>query len=146
MNEYTIVPIVKGFKVSSQKSEYLVAMRMFSLSAKIFDNSGFQIASMKRTSWWKLNYKIEAEKEIYIFSSSAFNDTLFARNANEKYQSNGSTEMYESSGKRITELCKNKSPLGSLSLRVHIPKHQQALILISCLYYKTVIEAPGYAV
>ena len=146
MNEYTIIPIVKGFKVSSQESEYLVAMRMFSLSANIFDNRGFQIASMKRSSWWKLNYKIEAEKETYTFSSSTFNDTLFAKKANEKYLSNGSTELYELNGKRITELSRNKSPLGSLSLRIHIPKHQQALILVSCLYYKTVIEAPGYAI
>ena len=146
MNEYTIVPTAKGFEVSGQEANYLVTMRMFSLSAKTVDNRGFQIASMKRSSWWKLNYQIEAENEIYTFSSSAFNDTLFAKNANEKYLSNGSTELYESNGIRITELSRNKSPLGSLSLRIHIQKHQQALILVSCLYYKTVIEAPGYAI
>ena len=106
-------------------------MRMFSLSAKTLDDRGIQVASMKRSSWWKLNYQIDLDKETYSFSSSAFNDTLFAINANEKYLSNGSTELYEANGTRITELSKNKSPLESVNLRIHIPKHQQAFILVS---------------
>ncbi len=145
MNEYTLVPTLKGIEVFNNEEKYFVALKMFSLSATMFDSNGAQIASMKRSSWWRMNFKIEAENEIYNYTSSALNGTLVATNANQKYVTNGSTDFYELNGRRITELTRKKSPLGSLSLKININEHHQALINLSCMYYKTVIAAPGYA-
>ena len=146
MKEYTLLPAVRGLEVVNDDEKYFVSLKMFSLSAKTFDSLGVQIASMKRSSWWRLNYKIEAEDEIYTFESSALDGTLIATSANEKFITNGTTEFYELKGKKITELSKRKLPLGSLNLKIHNDNHVQAFMIVSCLFYKTVIEAPGYAI
>ena len=146
MIEYTLLPALKGLEVFNNDDKYFVALKLFSLSAKAYDSNGFQIASMKRASWWRLNYKIEAEDEIYTFTSSALDGTLIATTTNEKYITNGTTEFYELNGKRITELSREESPLGSLNLKIYTDRHVQAFIIVSCLFYKTVIEAPGYAI
>ena len=146
MIEYTLVPAGKGFEASSQSDRYSIAMQWFSLAATALDERGNAVASMHRSSWWRLNYRIETKNERYAFSSSAFNDTLLAKNANTTYLSHGSIEFYDSNGNRVTELSRNQSPPGSLNLKIHVVDHQLALILVSCLYYKTVMAAPGHAV
>ncbi len=146
MKEYTLAPAVRGLKVFSDDESYFVALKMFSLSARTLDADGCQVASMKRISWWTLKYRIEAGDEVYSFASSALTGTLIATTSGERFVTNGTVDLYGANGKRVTELSRNKSPLGSLSLRIHSDRHIHAFILVSCLFYKTVINAPGYAV
>lgn len=141
-----MIPSPGVIRFCDEESELIVKLKLFSLSAIMTDQNESRVASMKRSSWWRLNFLIHADQETYKFCSGSFDNTLLAETAKDKYMSMGSTNLFDSKGIMIAELTRNEVPSGTLTLKIAVSNHHKAFMFASCLYYKTVLAVPGYAI
>ena len=144
VKSYSMEPSGQSIRFRADHEEYVVRLKLFSLSATVMDATGSLVATMNRTSWWRLKFRIRGRHEQYLFSCSALDSALLVEGSGDKYTSMGSTGLFDAKAMPIAELSRDQSRPGALILDISISEHHEALMLVACLQYKTVLQAPGY--
>lgn len=142
MNFY-LKPTLKGISVSDGNENYLYKSKLFSLSAVLEDEHGKVMASLKRSGWWHLSFKLWTEKESYKVEQKWGEVKVDSLSSEASFSTYMTIDFYGKYNKRVTNLSRAKKLGLMYKLSIEETEHYLALLMASCMLYKSSIEGQG---
>ena len=139
----TLVPILTGLEITNGEDKLIFANKLFSLFPVIKDESAVIFATLKRKGWLHLTFSLATPDGKYKLEQKWGESQLTLDRTDEILNTNSGLEFYTAHGVRVTEFQRAQALGSRYSLAVHKQDHALALIMTSCLFYKTTIESVG---
>ena len=141
--KYQISPTLTQLEIRSDGETLIFKNNLFSLSSTLRDGNGNVIATLKRRNWWRLSFLLTTHNDVYDIVRKWGELSILSTSTGEQFKTNSSIELYTDKGIRVTKFIRVKNLSANYTLSIQTTTHVIALLMASCLLYKTNIELSG---
>ncbi len=129
--QFEIIQASKGLQVVSQHEEYYFLSKNFSHSSVLINHDKKTVGSLKRRSWWRMDFDVYADGKCYQLFQRVLTTKLCCQKTGISFCDLGGGDFFKKNT-RVTEIEDNNR---RLNLVIYDEEHHLALLLATCLAY-----------
>jgi len=137
---FEIEPTLSGSKVNGNGTEYLFTTKLFSHSSLLLDKNSNIVASLSRSSWWRMNFNVTAGDNTYVLKQKVSETELIFNKFRTRFYTASGLEFYNKST-MVTRLKNSRLMSQKMIIEIKEKDHWLALLAATCLECSVVTQS-----
>lgn len=134
--EFYIQSTFRGVRITDENNEYTFKSKIFSHHCSLSINNGDVIASLKRRSWWRMDFDLFVGDQSYQLKQRLISTKLLSKDTETCFATTSGHDFFLD-GKAVMNIEPDGLTVKKYKVKIHRHDHWQALLIATCLHLRT---------